>query len=125
MSFPNAERPAESKKPRVAGKYKDGLSLSRGIPVSVDGMSVCQLCLTFGIEQKPAIQPARGGRKRRSPNLKLWTVKDFCRAWIKERYSLSHPNRFTAFQSAVAKDHFSVSKFRESHHRSSVADISL
>jgi hypothetical protein len=67
-------------------------------------MSVCQFCLTFGRERKPLTQPARGGRRRRSPSLKPWTVADFSRARVEELYALSHPKKFTAFQSAVAKD---------------------
>jgi hypothetical protein len=41
MSPPDAEGPAKAKKPRVSCKYKDGLLISHGVPVPVDGVSVC------------------------------------------------------------------------------------
>jgi hypothetical protein len=102
MSPPDAEEPAKAKKPLVACKYKDILLISHDVPV--DGMSVCQFCLTFGRERMPSTQPARGRRRRSSPSLKPWTVKNFSRARIEEHCPLSHPKKFTAFQSAVAND---------------------
>jgi hypothetical protein len=85
-------------------QIKYGLLISHGVPVPVDGVSVCQFCLTFGRERKPSTQPARGGRRRRSPSLKPWTAKDFSRARVEEHYALSHPKQITSFQCAIAKD---------------------
>jgi hypothetical protein len=70
-----------------ACKYKEGLLISHGVPMPVDGVSVCQFCLTLGRERKPSTRPARGGHRRRSPSLKVLTVKDFSSASIEEHIS--------------------------------------
>jgi hypothetical protein len=82
LSPPVAKGPSKAKEPQVACKYKDGRLISHGVPVPVDGVSVCQFSLTFGRERNPTTHPAHGGHRRRSPRLKSWTVKDFSRARI-------------------------------------------
>jgi hypothetical protein len=101
---PTANVPhAKAKKPRIPCKYKDDLFSSHGFGKPVNGVSVCQFCISFGREVRddtPA-QRADGKRKHRTPNRKALIFEDFSRARIEEHYDFSHSRKYALFKQIV------------------------
>jgi hypothetical protein len=97
------EQQAKAKKPCIPCKYKDDLFISRGVGKPVDGVSVCQFCISFGSEARddtPA-QRAGGKRKRRTPNRKALMFENFSRARSEEHYDFSHSRKYASFKPIV------------------------
>jgi hypothetical protein len=97
------EQHAKAKKPRLPCKYKDNLFISHCVGKPVNGISVCQFCISFGREERddtPA-QREEGKRKRRTPNRKALMFEDFSRARIEEHYEFSHSRKYALFKQIV------------------------
>jgi hypothetical protein len=95
-----SEQLSKAKKPRIPCKHKKDMFFSHRVGKPVNGVSVCQICVSFGSEEKddaPA-QCADGRRKRRTPNRKGIMFQDFSRARIEEHYDFSLSRKYAFFK---------------------------
>jgi hypothetical protein len=95
------EQQAKAKKPRKPCEYKDDMFISYGVGKPVNGVSVCQFCISLEERDNTTAQRADGKRKRRTPNRKALMFEDFSRARIEEHYDFSHCRKYSLFKQIV------------------------
>jgi hypothetical protein len=103
-----SEQHAKAKKPRIPSKYKNDLFISHNLVKPVNGVSVCQFCISFGREERDDTPAPRadGKRKRRTPNRKALMFEDVLRARIEEHYDVSHSRKHALFKQIVILQQF-------------------
>jgi hypothetical protein len=97
------EQHAMAKKPRIPCKYSDDLFISHCVGKPVNGIWVCQFCISFGREERDDTPAQRedGKRRRRMPNRKALMFEDFSHARIEEHYDFSHSRKYALFKPIV------------------------